>query len=193
MAKNPLNTLGASNLSEKERSDHDYYGTDPRTTRALLNAETFSHTVWEPCAGHHLIVNELVNAGYEVDASDLFEYDGYSHRISDFLSCEEAGDSDIVTNPPYNLSTEFVEHALKISKPGRKICMLLRLQFLEGSKRYNEIFKINPPKTIYVFTNRQVCSKQDDFTEGSAVAYCWIVWEKGYAGKPTIEWLSTKE
>lgn len=187
-----LNTLGASNLSDKERSKLDYYGTDPRTTEALLRVEDFSHKVWEPCAGHHLIADKLESRGYDVRCSDIADYEGYEHEISNFLETDEKFDGDIITNPPYNLATEFVVKALDTVTAGHKVCMLLRLQFLEGSKRYEEIFKNNPPETVYVFTNRQVCSKDDSFTEGSAMAYCWIVWKKGYIGFPKIKWLSTK-
>ena len=48
MSKNTLNTLGASNLSEKERSELDYYGTNPKTLEALLDVEQFDRRVWEP-------------------------------------------------------------------------------------------------------------------------------------------------
>lgn len=192
MAKDIINTLGASNHSETERSYLDYYGTDPKTTEALLQKEDFYDDIWEPCAGHNLMVDKLREIGYNVKASDIFDY-GYGHEIEDFLKTKAKNvDMDIVTNPPYNMAGEFVEKALKVVKKGRKVCMLLRLQFLEGSKRYQKIYKNNPPKTVYVFTNRQVCSKVDDFTEGSAVAYCWIVWKKGYKGAPRIKWLSTK-
>lgn len=188
--KNPLNTLGASNLSLKERSALDYYGTSPKTTKALLGQEPFSVRVWEPCVGHHLIADALDKHGYVVRCSDITEYHGYEHEVLNFLETAETWDGDIVTNPPYNLAADFVKKALETVTYGRKVAMLLRLQFLEGQKRYSEIFEQNPPSRIYVFTNRQVCSKVDDFTEGSAVAYAWFVWEKGFTGSPTIHWLT---
>lgn len=187
-----LNTLGASNLSDKERSKLDYYGTDPRTTEALLRAEKFDYHVWEPCVGHHLIADMLEARGYDVKCSDIADYEGYEHELSNFLEYDGTFNGDIVTNPPYNLATEFVVKALNVVTEGYKVCMLLRLQFLEGNKRFEAIFKNNPPETVYVFTNRQVCSKDDSFTEGSAMAYAWIVWKKGYTGCPQIKWLQTK-
>lgn len=186
-----LKVLGASNHTDAERSKLDYYGTDPISTRALLEHETFSHKIWEPCAGHHLMIDVLESAGYEVYASDIAEYEGHDHEVFDFFDFEGEWDHDIVTNPPYGISTDFTVKALEILKPGRKMALFLRLQYLEGKSRYNKIFKENPPKTIYVFINRQSASKVDDFTVSSAVAYCWFVWEKGFKGDPIIKWIST--
>ncbi len=190
--KNPVYTLGASNLSAKKRSELDYYGTDPKTIDSLLRRETFSHTVWEPCAGHHNIVNRLVESGYEVRASDIINYDGHAHEILDFLTNTSSWEHDIVTNPPFCLAEEFVLKSLETMREGSKLALLLRLQFLEGTRRYESIFRENPPCRVYVFPSRQVCSKTDDFTEGSAIAFAWFIWEKGFKGSPEIKWIYEK-
>lgn len=191
MAKDTLNVMGASNHSLEERSKLDYYGTDPKSTKALLEHEDFSDFVWEPCAGRHLIVDVLRSAGYDVLATDIADY-GYGDEKLNFLEFDGAFDGAIITNPPYGLSTEFAAKALEVVQPGRKVAMFLRLLFLEGTKRYEKLFKENPPKTIYVFTNRQVCDRNDDFTKGSAIAYAWFVWVKGSKTEPVIRWISTK-
>lgn len=192
MAKKSINTLGATNHSQKERSKLDYYGTDPNAVRALLNTEQFTHTVWEPTAGHHNIVNVLKEFNYEVKSTDIFDY-GFNDKIIDFLdistSLSNTVFTDIIMNPPYYDAGEFVQKALALVQPGRKVAAFLRLLFLEGQGRYENIFKDNPPKTVYVFSKRQVCSKTDNFTEGSAVCYAWYVWEKGFTGDPVIKWL----
>ena len=77
-----------------------------------------------------------------------------------------------------------------ILKPGKKLAMCLKLQFLEGQKR-QELFKLYPPKTIYVFSARQKCALNGDFkgVGSSAVAYAWFVWEKGFKGDPIVKWI----
>lgn len=190
--RDTLKVLGASNHSDAERSKLDYYGTDPISTRALLENETFTDKIWEPCAGHHLMVDELRSAGYKVFASDLVDYEGYDHTILDFFEFDGEWDYDIVTNPPYSMSTDFTVKALSILKPGRKLALFMRLQYLEGKSRYEKVFKDNPPKRIYVFINRQSASKVDDFSVSSTVAYCWFIWEKGFKGDPIIKWITTK-
>ena len=187
----PLNTLGASNLSEKERSELDYYGTNPKTLEALLDVEQFDRRVWEPGSGHGNLTRVLIDRGYVPWSTDIHDY-GWQDNIIDFLDWYDGWEGDIIMNPPYQFAEEFVEKALTQVDEGHKVAALLRLQFLEGTKRYKNLYKENPPKTVYVFTNRQVCSKVDDFTEGSAVAYAFFVWVKGFKGNPEIKWLSTK-
>jgi len=193
MGKDTLKVMGASNHTDEERSKLDYYGTDPRSTKALLEVETFDHNIWEPCAGHHLITNVLYDAGYHVLSSDIADYEHFINLKLNFLEYEGEWDGDIITNPPYGLSTEFAVKALELVKPGHKVAMFLRTLFLEGTKRYEKLFKENPPRYVYVFTNRQVSDKNDDFSKGSAVSYSWFVWIKGYKGPTEIKWISSKK
>ena len=44
--RDTLKVLGASNHCDVERSKLDYYGTDPISTRALLENETFTDKIW---------------------------------------------------------------------------------------------------------------------------------------------------
>jgi hypothetical protein len=193
MGRDTLKVMGASNHCDEERAANDYYGTNPESTRALLKVEKFDKRILEPCAGHHLIANVLRDAGYDVTTADLVPYEGYEYdHIGNFLEFDGEWDGDIVTNPPYGLSTEFAVKALELVKPGHKVAMFLRTLFLEGTKRYEKLFSVNPPKTVYVFTNRQVSDKNDDFSKGSAVSYSWFVWEKGYKGPTQIQWISSK-
>lgn len=98
---------------------------------------------------------------------------------------------DIITNPPYKYALEFVEKALEVVEPGRKVAMFLKLQFLEGKKR-KPFFLNNPPKVVYVSSSRILCAKNGKFDEytSSAVAYAWFVWKKGFSGDPVIKWIN---
>lgn len=44
-------TLGASNHTDKERAENDYYATDPIAIDKLLKVEELSNYVWEPAVG----------------------------------------------------------------------------------------------------------------------------------------------
>ena len=84
--------------------------------------------------------------------------------------------------------------ALDLIGEGHKVYMFLKLTFLEGKARYRELFSKYPPKNIYVFSERVMCAKNGKFDEmkaggGSAVAYAWFVWQKGFTEKTTIEWI----
>ena len=48
-------TLGASNHTDKERQNEDYYATDPKAADLLLELEKFSPNIWEcACGEGHL-------------------------------------------------------------------------------------------------------------------------------------------
>lgn len=185
-------TLGASNHSDKERQSHDYYATEPKATELLLAEETFSPVIWECACGEGHMARVMEAHGYQVISTDLI-YRGYGKEEPvDFLH-EPIADfvGDIITNPSYKYALQFVEKALERVKPGRKVDMFLKLQFLEGKSR-KQFFLKYPPKTIYVSSSRLICAMNGEFEKypSSAVAYAWFVWEKGYKGNPEIKWIN---
>ena len=187
--------IGASNHTAEERQEDDYYATDPKALEMLLERETFSPYVWEcSCGGGHLS-KVLDDYCYHVKSSDIVDRGYEGTEIIDFLKVTKEDikndfSRDIITNPPYKYAKEFVEHALTLSMDGVRVAMFLKLTFLEGQARA-DMFKKYPPKKIYVFSRRVICAKNGDFENvtSSAVAYAWFIWEKGYNGKPVIEWL----
>lgn len=139
------------------------------------------------------IASVLVDHEHKVQSMDIVDRGYIGTEVRDFLAITQDDlnfSPDIITNPPYALAKEFVEHALDISMDSVKVAMFLKIQFLESKKRY-ELFKKYPPKKIYVFVNRVNCGKNGIFgKESSAVCYAWFVWEKGYKGLPQVDWIS---
>jgi hypothetical protein len=186
-------TLGATNHTDKEREQNDYYATEPKALELLLELENFSPYVWECACGDGCLSKVLEKAGHKVLSTDLIDR-GYGMAGVDFLQCTEVFDGDIITNPPYKYAKEFVEKALELIPEGYKVAMFLKVQFLEGKAR-RELFKKHPPKTIWVASSRLLCAKNGEFQRmrdggGSAVAYAWFIWEKGYRGKTIIDWFN---
>lgn len=187
---NPILTLGSLNIAGGKRQTEDFYATDPIALEKLLKYETFNHDVWENACGSGSLSNVLEAHGYDVKNSDIVKRADLSNfEIIDFLDWNGVNTRDIITNPPYMKVNEFLRHALDVSAEGTKICMILRLTFLEGQKRFEQIFKTDPPKKIYVFSKRILMAKDGVVPKGSAVAYAWYIWEKGWKGNPTIFWL----
>lgn len=183
-------THGASNHSESERAELDYYATDPAAVEALLDAECFSRCVYEPACGGCHITKVLFEHGYDVVSTDIVHRGSeYQTATLDFFSVRDCS-WDIITNPPYKYAAEFAEHALEITRDGAKVAMFLKLTFLEGGKR-KALFDKHPPKRIYVFRNRIDCWKNGIKPEkpSKAVCYAWFVWENGYSGRPVIDWI----
>ena len=184
-------TLGASNHSETEREDNDFYATDPKALELLLDLEKFDPYVWEPACGKGHLSDVLKDRGYIVKSTDLIDR-GYGVGNIDFLQINEKHNGDIITNPPYKYAQQFVEHALELIPEGNRVAMFLKLTFLE-SKNRREMFEHYPPEYIYVSSGRLQCAMGGDFKNlkgSSAVAYGWFIWRKGFAGEPIVRWFN---
>jgi len=190
---NTFVTLGASNHSQNQREQFDYYATDPVAMELLLDIEQFSENVWECACGAGHLSRVLEERGYNVRSTDLVDR-GYGESGLDFLDCKDTYDGDIITNPPYKYAKEFVERAIECVTDGHRVAMFLKIQFLEGKGR-RALFDKYPPKIIYVATGRINCCKNGDFSSrqrsnDSAQAYAWFIWEKGYTGDTVVRWFN---
>ena len=185
---NTLRTLATSSHGVGERQENDYYATEPKAVELLLEKEKFSHRVLEPSCGEGHMSKVLMKQNYNVSSFDLIDR-GFG-EVKDFFEIEKFN-GDIITNPPYKMALDFVKHALDVVPVGNKVAMFLKIQFLEGKVR-SEFYKTNPPKRVYVASGRLNCAKNGEFEKykSSAACYAWFVWEKGYAGKPEIDWIN---
>lgn len=186
--------LGASNHVAEERQIDDYYATDPIAAEWLLKIEDFGNSqIWECASGENHLADVFKDYGFTVKTSDIVKRTPKTEVI-DFLKYDGKWDGHIVTNPPYKMAKEFIEKALSIVPDGNKVCMFLKVQFLEGKTR-KDFFKKYPPQKIWISSSRIMCAKNGDFNSlkesgGSAVAFAWYVWQKGYKGQTIIDWFN---
>ena len=179
--------LGASNLSKEEREENDYYATDPKAAELLLEIEKISKRIWEPACGEGHLAKVFVKAGYDVTSTYLIDR-GYGRGGVNFLLNTQKFDGDIITNPPYKFAVPFIDTAIRTVTEGHKVCMFLKVQFLEG-KDHRKLFELYKPARVWVSTSRIQCGKNGDF-KGSMVAYAWYVWEKGFNGITELKWFN---
>ncbi len=181
-------TLNASNHSENDRAEFDYYSTPRLAVTELLRLESFDKDIWEPACGENAITNVLEEYGLNVRSSDIVNRG--EHEIFDFLKATE-WHGDIITNPPFAIATDFIEKALEILPDGAKIAFFLRIQFLEGVRR-RKLFNIHPPKRVIVASRTMRCAKNGDFANatGNASTYCWFIFVKGNTKPPTVSWMN---
>ncbi len=191
MKESTFITLGASNHAIKgNREENDYYATEPIAGKLLLEVEPELNNIWECACGEGHLAQVFDEAGKLGKATDLINR-GYGD-IEDFLiNTEPYHNGDIITNPPFKYAQEFVENALLRVDEGRKVCMFLKVLFLESKSR-KELFSKYPPKVIYVSSSRINCAKGGDFVKYTtkAIAYAWYVWKKGYKGETVIKWIN---
>lgn len=179
----------------------DYFPTPPWATRALCEfleqqvANLRSLVCWEPACGEMHMVRPLGEYFFDVIASDVHRY-GDDHDLYDFTLSAMLGEGRerpdfVVTNPPFQLATEFIAAASAIAECG--FAMLVRTAFLEGADRYRRLWSTNPPSYVLQFTERVVMlegrlirageidpfSEQQDRRARSATSYAWLVWFQG--------------
>ena len=131
-------------------------------------------------------------------SSDVIDR-GYGDEVKDFFSYDKAPavlgeDFCILTNPPYKYACEVVKHSFSLLPKGCYSIMFLKTTFLEGKRRYDELFSKTPPKYVFQFIGRVLCAKNGEFEYmrehgGSAVSYCFMIWQNGYNGTTTIDWI----
>ena len=180
-----LSIVGSSRNNGKREKD-DFYPTPKYAVDELLKREVFNGNVWECACGEGDISEVFLKKGFDVKSTDLIDR-GFG-EVGNFFETDYVADN-IVTNPPYKQALEFVLEAKK--KSNSKIAMFLKTVFLESEKR-KAMFedKEFPLKTVYQFSKRVTLYKNGVKMKNSGmIAYAWYVWEKGYCGKPSIEWI----
>jgi len=190
----PITHAAQSGQHRRALRGNDLYETPPEAVRALLAVEKLPRLIWEPAAGRGAIVKILQKSGHEVVASDSVKHNSLRRpRIlqRDFLAqtAAPAGCEAIVTNPPYMLAEQFVEHALMLCP---WVCMLLRLAFLESERR-SGILDGGQLAQVYVFRNRLPMMHRDGWCgprASSAIPFAWFIWDRNHAGPTTLTRIS---
>ena len=203
--------LGASNHTDHERGDHDYYATSPLALELFSPHYPIAHKVFEPSCGeghlskwlvghgHDVLSTDLVDRGYGFGGIDFFKVGGVDmfgdYQGTKLLKEWAKGETfDILTNPPYNVSLNYVLHALELIPEDGHVLMFLKTSWLEGKQRREQLFDVNPPRYLFQFSGRMVCAPNGDFEKmkkvGSAVAYAWYVFNKtNPERKCELKWL----
>ena len=192
--------------NQKEREELDYYATPTAEVKNILDILSYDfteQTILEPCVGGgHMVAgiqkyldenNQTPSQCYGTDFKDrgfrstkwALQYD--VDTLADDYPIDTA--DVVIMNPPFSTIEPFLIRALEIAQD--KLIILARTQVLEGSGRYEKIFKDNPPTDVYQYVDRIQCWKGGVKPTGtSAQAYCWLVWDKkAPAAAPKLHWI----
>lgn len=182
----------------KKRSPYDFYPTPKETIQSLLNTLNkyniqLGTTILEPCAGDGALLGPLWmhNHNFEIQAYDIDEShlpalaehmsDGeiICYGVHDILTLtqKEFNDFDtIITNPPFSITQEILEHLLMLKSQSpignsTYLIILQRLGFL-GSQKRHDFWNKYPPNAVWAV------SKRPSFTgQGTdAHEYGWFIW-----------------
>ena len=136
------------------------------------------------------MADELKRLGYNVPLTlDLIDRGYKDTIIMDFFKYNEAFEGNLITNPPYNNINEWILHSLELAT--NKVYIFCRIQTLESQKRYDMIFKDNPPVYVCPFVKRIKCYRDDDHSfKSSTICYSWFIWDnKDNTGETKVKWL----
>lgn len=181
-----------SGADAANRDAEDFYPTPTVAVESLLGVEKFTSKIWEPACGDGAISKVLVAAGYDVCSTDLYNRGyGSTGPEGDFLKMNVRGVENIVTNPPFKLTQQFIEHALKCTT--HKVAMLGRASWLEGRKRYETLFAGHSPLArVWIFSSRLHFHRSGDASKAGSsgmVAFAWYVWDHKHKGPVTLDWI----
>jgi len=186
-----------------KRSPYDFYPTPQSAIDALLeNLRKYNinlgDRVLEPCAGDGALIERMSMyypdseiQAYDIDEShlpflqklcergDILCYG--THDVLDLTPSEINAFDTIITNPPFSISQEIVEHILEHKKPQTTFIILQRLGFL-GSQKRHEMWNKYPPDAVWAL------SKRPSFTGSGTDAheYGWFIWGDIKKAPPVI-------
>ena len=171
------------------RDTPELYPTKAWGTWGLLEHVSFDGTIHEPACGDGRISRVLEQSGYEVESSDLYAQ-GYGIPYIDFLSGTSSMEN-IVTNPPYKLADQFTRVALQ--RATKKVALLFQLRGLEGQKKYKNIYSVNKPNLVLIFSERLTFWKKEPgniFRTDGTAAHMWLIWDKENPDEHGIDWIA---
>lgn len=209
MAQNTSHAV--QNQRHEPRDSLDDFPTPPWATRALLERlegrEDLSRLrVREPAAGRGYMSSTLAEAFGSVEASDIHDY-GAGIPVNDYLEGEAPDLVDwTIKNPPFRLAEQFISRALDTSTMG--VAVFARTTFVEGQRRYRDLFSKRRPTLILHFSERVPLFKgrvrdpevpywNPKANKGlggfvkptTATAYSWFVWLRGPFFETATDWI----
>jgi hypothetical protein len=169
-------TLTGSSITTKRR-ELDFYPTPPEVTHALMNFLKLDKCkIWEPACGNGAMSEVIESYGHLVHSSDV-RHTGYGIGNLDFLDSNLTADA-IITNPPFNISQDFIKHALNQAPV---VAMLLKVNYFHAQCRI-ELFENNPPAYVLALTWRpdfHYQTRKPGEKAAPPMEVCWFVWIKG--------------
>lgn len=163
-----------------ERKERDLYETPEWVTTALL-AEGFRkpEAVWEPACGSGKMLRVLELLDAEVVGTDIHE------TGEDFLSFVGTAADAIITNPPYEIAADFIDHALLLTEPHKgQVMMLLRTDF-DHAKTRARLFAGCPAFAKKIVLTRRI-KWFEDSTGSPSFNHAWFIWDWKHSGPPTL-------
>ena len=183
-------------VADRVRRRADYYPSPAPIVRLLLDHEEFerSQKVLEPTVGQARVIERILRERGFTDVV-CFDLHGEGCERRDFFDITEPYHT-IITNPPFRLHREFIQHAKRIAT--NKIAFLLPLNYLTGAGRHDDIWTDAdfPLARVHVL-NRGIdfigSDPHADEFRSSQLYCCWYIFQRGHQGAPTLHWIDNNK
>jgi hypothetical protein len=176
-----------SHIWGREAADH--YVEPHWVSQRLFATEDFDRTqvLLDPCTGFGRIADAAKGAGYTVLAADITDRGYVGCQVQDFLERKSVPPS-VVGNPPFNVVEAFARRALDLG--ARKVALLFPNPRLNAAHWLKDL----PLRRVRLLTPRpsippSYVIARGEKPGGGKVDFCWLIFERGYAGSPEIAWL----
>lgn len=172
-----------------ERRERDLYETPAWVTEVLMpHVPERCGRIWEPASGAGKMADILHVWQDSVFRSDIHQIEGARlDLVGDFLqiNCMQGLDTQaIITNPPYNLAQQFIEHALGLTRDCCGfVAMLLRCDF-DHAKSRAHLFAEHDAWCKKLVLRRRI----QWFDGGSSPSFnhAWYIWDWKHEGPATL-------
>ena len=194
-----------NNIRKKSNSERQLFRTPDYATTPLLNylpELTDGRAVIDPSAGDGRMIRQIVQRNSiaahclcDIEQSEavLWSTDSslswLQHHIGSYLEFQPGREfGAMLTNPPFTLAQEFVEHA-KTHTVG-PICILQSVAWIGTQKRSRWLSERSGLKMMLNLARRPRWEFDDGKPGASNIwDFAWYIFERDYTGKPTIDWL----
>jgi hypothetical protein len=179
---------------DPDRDEVNFFPTPPWAARAgaelVKQLDPRARSAWEPACGGGHMVHGLADFFPIVHASDKYLYD--RNALWDFVGGDSSDEGWpeppwrpdwVITNPPFDLTAEFIQRAHQVARRG--VAMLMRGGLLEGQERHQLLTQTCPLTYFAPFSERVPMFKQRwDPAKSTAAFYAWFIWLKTRRGPP---------
>lgn len=174
-----------------QREENDWYTENKWVSERLFDRVQFIGSIHDPCCGSGRIVRAARAAGYIASGTDLVAR-GYGGGGVDFLA-DETPRQSIVCNPPFEKLEEFARHACKVIT--HRAAMISPVPSLNAAGKWLQDL---PLHSVWLLTPRPSMppghvvldlERQGREPSGGKKDFCWLIFERGFEGAPSIRWL----
>ena len=174
-----------------DRHPEDWYIEPSWTSERLFAVESFLGEVCDPACGSGRILASAEKASYQIRGFDLVQRSSYCTRVENFLNFSAYRLDNIVSNPPFGIAQQFVQHALAMAD--RKVAMLLPTKWVQGDKR-SRWLETTPLRRVLFLAPRPSMPPGPVIEAGISPGggkedFAWFIWHIGFDGKPECGWL----